>query len=205
MSNVFLQLAEFFQPDEVEWKPQAVSGERALAVAYINARAVMERLDEVVGPTNWRDEYMVMPEGVECRLSLRIGGEWITKVDVGDPAGSDPADRIKGGYSNALKRAAVKWGVGRYLYDLPLQWVPFDPQKKRFVKEPQLPADYVPPPATVGSVRGQELLDLCQQAGVDPKTVLDHCKVRDFNFIPKSKYAAFKQRFLRGAAEKVGG
>jgi hypothetical protein len=38
-----------------------------------------------------------------------------------------------------LKRAAVKFGVGRYLYRLPQTWVDYDPQKKQLKSHPELP------------------------------------------------------------------
>lgn len=139
-------LGEFFPAEVIEWKPQSVSGSRALAIAYIDARAVMDRLDEVMGPGNWADDYVILEDGSAlCKLSLRLGGEWITKHDVGSESDQpDAGDRRKASVSDALKRAAVKWGVGRYLYRLPAQWVDWDPQKKRFAKQPQLPAQFLP-------------------------------------------------------------
>src|SRR5215470_15583359 len=81
-----------------------------------------------------------------------MGVEWITKVDVGGPSEQpDGGDRLKAAFSDALKRAAVKFGVGRYLYRLPAQWVDYDAQRKQFVKPPTLPAGAKPPapePAT---------------------------------------------------------
>jgi hypothetical protein len=84
-----------------------------------------------------------LPDGsVVCRLRLKIGGEWITKVDVGGPSEQpDGGDRLKAAFSDALKRAAVKFGIGRYLYRLPQQWVDYDdPQNRMFSKDPTLPA-----------------------------------------------------------------
>ncbi|MDE2100990.1 MAG: hypothetical protein KGL39_27335 [Patescibacteria group bacterium] len=85
---------------------------------YITARAVMNRLDKVVGPENWRDEYTPQEHGILCTLSIRMpNGEWVSKSDAGGCAGmSDEADDAKSGYSDAFKRAAVKWGIGRHLY-----------------------------------------------------------------------------------------
>ena len=134
-------LAAPFDRSEVKFRPGAVSGTRALALPYIDARAVMDRLDAVVGAANWQDEYAFLPDGSAlCRLQLRIGGEWIVKADVGGPSEQpDEGDRHKAAVSDALKRAAVKWGVGRYLYRLPQVWCDFDPQRKRFVRQPELP------------------------------------------------------------------
>ncbi len=140
--DVSRRLAEPFAASEVKWKPAVVQGNRAMALAYVDARVVQDRLDDVMGPMNWQDDYECLSDGsVVCRLRLRLAGEWITKVDVGSPSEQpDEHDRMKAAFSDALKRAAVKFGVGRFLYRLPSQWVDYDPQKKRFVKPPQLPA-----------------------------------------------------------------
>src|SRR5262249_31196354 len=84
-----------------------------------------------------------------CRLRLRIGNRWITKVDVGGPSEQpDGGDRLKAAFSDALKRAAVKFGVGRYLYRLPSQWLDYDPQKRQFTRTPTLPEWALPAPPT---------------------------------------------------------
>jgi hypothetical protein len=135
------RLAEPFEVREVKFKPQSVKGSRALAMAYIDARHVMDRLDDVLGVENWTDAYEIVPDGsVVCRLSLKVGGEWITKTDVGSPSEQpDGGDRLKAAFSDALKRAAVKFGIGRYLYRLPAVWADYDAQKRAFSSAPQLP------------------------------------------------------------------
>ncbi|RTH99007.1 Rad52/22 double-strand break repair protein [Thermus scotoductus] len=92
-------------------------------VAYVDARTVLDRLDEVVGPEGWQDAYEVLADRetdkgriVEVRCRLTILGT--TKEDVGE------GDTLKAAFSDALKRAAVKFGVGRYLYRLEKLWVP---------------------------------------------------------------------------------
>jgi len=45
---------------------------------------------------------------------------------------------VKAAFSDALKRAAVKFGIGRYLYRLPTTWCDYDPQKRQFRQLPQL-------------------------------------------------------------------
>ena len=135
-------LAALFDPHEVRFKPAVVTGHRALALAYVDARVIQDRLDEVLGVEGWQDDYKILPDGsVVCRLRLRLGDDWVTKVDVGGPSEQpDGGDRIKAAFSDALKRAAVKFGVGRYLYRLPSQWVDYDPQRRQFVHPPALPA-----------------------------------------------------------------
>jgi Rad52/22 family double-strand break repair protein len=134
-------LAAPFEDNEVKFRPGVVAGARALALPYVDARVIMDRLDEVLGGANWQDEYECLPEGsVVCRLRLRLGEEWITKMDVGGQSEQpDEGDRRKAAFSDALKRAAVKFGVGRYLYRLAQLWVDWDVQKKKFARDPRLP------------------------------------------------------------------
>jgi len=164
--ELFLSLAAPFPPDDVGWKPQSVKGNRALAIAYIDARNVMDRLDEVVHPGGWKDAYDVIQDGsVVCHLSLKVDGEWLTKSDVGSPSEQpDGGDRLKAAFSDALKRAAVKWGIGRYLYSLPHQWADYDPRKRSFVSQPRLPDWAVPKAAKASAPKPEPTL---QQAVVD--------------------------------------
>ena len=120
--NTFTKLAAPFNPSDLEWRAGATNQDKttALALAYITSRAVMDRLDEVISPENWRDEYQPSPDGgLICGLSLRVNGEWVTKWD---GAENTQFEEVKGGLSGAFKRAAVKWGIGRYLYKLPSVW-----------------------------------------------------------------------------------
>lgn len=139
-------LAEPFEPREVKFKPQSVKNNRCLAMAYIDARLIQDRLDDVLGVENWTDNYTILNDGsVMCRLRLKLGDRWITKTDVGSPSEQpDGGDRLKAAFSDALKRAAVKFGIGRYLYRLPAQWVDYDGVKKQIVQPPQLPAWALP-------------------------------------------------------------
>src|SRR6202043_3489791 len=119
---------------------------RALALAYVDARVIQDRVDDVVGVAGWEDPDEFLPAGsLVCRLRLRLGNEWITKMDVGGPSEQpDEGDRRKAAFSDALKRAAVKFGIGRYLDRLPPQWVDYDPQKRQCVRTPKLPPAALP-------------------------------------------------------------
>jgi hypothetical protein len=69
---------------------------------------------------NWYDQYEAGPAGgIMCHLSIRINGEWLTKSGI---AANTQIEAEKGGESEALKRAAYKWGIGRYLYEMPESW-----------------------------------------------------------------------------------
>lgn len=141
-------LRAYFRSDEIEWKPIAISKKtsKALAAAYVTNRAVMDRLDRVCGPENWKNEFAPGPGGgVICGLSIRIptadgSGEWVTKWD---GAENTDIEGVKGGLTGAMRRAAVQWGIGRYLYDLPNQWVPVD-EHGRFAQAPKMPPEYLP-------------------------------------------------------------
>lgn len=114
------QLAEPFAPEDIEWRPQRTGkkgdGQWAMLLAYITNRAIMQRLDDVCGPDCWKNEYLAAPTGgVLCGISIKIGDEWITKYD---GAENTQIEEVKGGLSSAMKRAAVQWGIGRYLYNL---------------------------------------------------------------------------------------
>ena len=91
MSDAFdlRRLAEFFAPEDVDWKPGAMTRDKskALAMAYITSRAIMDRLDEVCGPGNWKNAFTTGPDGgVLCGISIRVPREdgtveWVTKWD----------------------------------------------------------------------------------------------------------------------------
>lgn len=125
-------LALPFPENQIEWRI-ARCGKKgngqvwAKCLAYVSARATMDRLDEVCGPENWMVEYRFIPAsqgttpGVIAKLMIRCSGtdaslgQWIAKED-----GADQTDieAFKGGISSALKRAGVVWNLGRYLYGL---------------------------------------------------------------------------------------
>jgi len=115
------RLDEPFAPEDIEWRIQqsGKSGQGkiyAMVLAYVTNRAIMARLDDVCGKANWRNEYQPAPAGgVMCGLSIRVDDEWITKWDAAE---NTQVEAVKGGMSAAMKRAAVQWGIGRYLYNL---------------------------------------------------------------------------------------
>lgn len=130
------KLAVPFPPTDLEWRIGR-AGQKdgkiwATAFAYVTNRAIMQRLDDVVGMGNWRNEkptaWDTGTPGVVSGISIKIDGEWVTKWDGADQPDTEP---VKGGFSNAMKRAAVLWGIGRYLYDLPEGYVTID-EKGRF-------------------------------------------------------------------------
>ncbi len=111
--DLFAALAAPFEAQEVRARSQA-----GRQLHYITARTAMNRLDSVLGPENWWDDYVPGENSVLCRLTVRLpDGSTLTKADAGGYAGMpDSGDDDKSGFSDSFKRAAVKFGVGRYLY-----------------------------------------------------------------------------------------
>lgn len=135
--EVLQQLAEPFPAKVIQWKPQATrkDGDKALAVAYIDARDVMRRLDDVVGGEwgfYWEPIGDTSVKGV-----LTVCG--VMRSDVGEEGDGPMGKTIKAAVSDALKRCAVHFGIGRYLYYLGGTWVAYDAQFKRLKETPKLP------------------------------------------------------------------
>jgi hypothetical protein len=137
----FAKLAAPFPPSEIKWKPVSWNKDRsrALVLPYVDARAVMDRLDEVVGPFWWNDYMQISGTAVVCTLTItdHETGKTCSKTDVGVSDGQGE-NAIKSAFSDALKRTAVKFGVGRYLYQHPKTWVDCEDNGYSF-KEPPAP------------------------------------------------------------------
>jgi hypothetical protein len=127
-----------FPTKVLSWRVGAMNKEKtkAIALAYIDARDVMKRLDDVCG-LNWQDRY---PFDGCCEIGLKVGGEWVWRAN---GAGETDIEGEKGKFSDAFKRAAVLWGIGRYLYYLPNVWVEIDEYKK-LKTVPPLPVWAIP-------------------------------------------------------------
>ena len=137
------QLKEPFDPNFIKWRVGQITKDKskASALAYLDAREVYKRLDDVCGIGGWQDKIVEMNGGFICELSVLIDNVWVTKSDAAD---FTDIESIKGGASSALKRAAAVWGVGRYLYYLPIHWVGYDDQKKKLKEIPALPSWALP-------------------------------------------------------------
>lgn len=141
-------LGDYFEPADVEWRAQR-SGYNAnrkqawvMVMPYITNRGVMARLDEACGPAGWRNEFKDAPGkagGILCGISILIDGEWVTKWDGAENTSLEP---VKGGISGSMKRAAVQWGIGRYLYMMETQYVEVKDKGQHYIKSSsgQVPA-----------------------------------------------------------------
>ena len=115
------ELSKSFDKKDIQWRVQRLTkdGTAGLALAYINVRQVQDRLNEVMG-TDWQTKHEVFGAKTICSLGLKLDEEWVWRSD---GAGDTQFEADKGAISDSLKRAAVSFGIGRHLYDLPSIWV----------------------------------------------------------------------------------
>lgn len=136
MTEFFKHLIAPFDPEQIHWRVGVVSADKSkgLALAYMDARDVMDRLDAVCGPDGWQNRYSSSEGLVICEIGLLVGpNNWVWKAD---GAGVTDIEAEKGAASDAFKRAAVRWGIGRYLYDIKGLWVKIEPAGKSFKISP---------------------------------------------------------------------
>lgn len=133
------KLKELQKEIPFKWRVQSFSKNKpsAQCVAYIDARDVMKVLDEVVGPENWQDDYKDLGGQIFAGIGIRtsksptrskVDGSFTAEEDTGwvwkwDTGSESNIEKEKGQASDSFKRAAVKWGIGRFLYDLEIEYV----------------------------------------------------------------------------------
>ncbi|MFC0476844.1 Rad52/Rad22 family DNA repair protein [Robertmurraya beringensis] len=130
MEEVMEHLQAPFPSTDIEWRVSrsGISNGKqwAMVLAYVDSRAIQNRLDEVFGPAGWQNKFTDFREGVLCTISCYIDGEWVSKTDGAEPT---KFESFKGGLSGAIKRAGALWGIGRYLYNLTETFVDVSPTK----------------------------------------------------------------------------
>ena len=132
-----------FSKDRLGVKVQSTNRDRtrAMLVLYLQHTDVQDRLEEI--DPAWSTEVTHEErsgDSVYVRMKLTLKG--VTRENVGE--GQDP----KAAYSDALKRCAMLFGVGRYLYDSPTVWVDYDESRDRYRQ--WTPQDY---DAVAGAVK----------------------------------------------------
>lgn len=141
--KIFQEFGKPFPACDVSWKLQLTNKDKTsgLAVAYLDARAIADRLDAVVGQKRWKDEYKPWHDYATkkekkfaqlCTIYIYDEDlkEWIGKTDGAEDSDIEP---IKGGLSDAFKRAAVRWNIGRYMYQLDPVWVDIEQRGDSFI------------------------------------------------------------------------
>lgn len=147
-----------FPAKSISWRvgQKTKDGSKAKLLAYIDARDVMERLDKACGFDNWQCRYTLASEGLLiCEIGIRIDVvEWLWRAN---GAGDTQVEAEKGKASDAFKRAAVLWGIGRYLYGLDTPWVELN-QYGKWDKDPQLP-EWATPKGYLAQLKAEQEKD----------------------------------------------
>jgi Rad52/22 family double-strand break repair protein len=141
--DLWEQLAAPFAAEEVRSRRGPRSDLR-----YITARTARRRLNDVLGPDNWSCRIEPADRWVRCALTIVLpDGRQITREALGGyPDMPTEEDRVKGGDSDAFKRACVLFGIGEYLYgDEPAE--PAEPRPT--------PRRATPTPTSNGDGRGE--------------------------------------------------
>jgi hypothetical protein len=126
IENIYLALKRPFDYKRISWRVGATKKDdkgtpvSGIALAYIDARDVMQRLDDVFG-LNWQCRYTHADKKTICEIGVLIDNTWVWRAN---GAGDSDIEAEKGATSDAFKRAAVLFGIGRYLYELPNVWCP---------------------------------------------------------------------------------
>jgi len=138
--QILQELAAPFPSLAVQWRPGATNQDktRAQALAYVDLRHYMERLDAVA--PDWQSEVQPLGNG-QVLVRLTVAG--VTRTDVGEADPQD-ANTLTSAFAQAFKRACAQFGLGRYLYRLPKVWVAYDPDRRVLLEIPQLPAWALP-------------------------------------------------------------
>jgi len=131
-----------------KWRVQSANQYGATCVAYIDARDVQDLLDEVVGAENWQCRYSEHKGNLFCEIGIDISKDginqkWVWKSDCGTES---MVEKQKGEASDAFKRAAVMWGIGRFLYSKTIIKLPVKENGKDFKGNPK----YTPFSETTG-------------------------------------------------------
>jgi len=116
-----------------KWRVQSANKWGASCVAYIDARDVMSKLDEVCNSHGWQVKYSEHKGNLFCSIGIYLDG-WVWKEDCGTESN---VEKQKGEASDAFKRAAVMWGVGRFLYSKKIVKLPVKENGKDFKGNPK--------------------------------------------------------------------
>lgn len=144
IADFWAEMNAHFAPEKISWRVGSTTQDKTkgLPLAYIDARDVMERLDTVCGPSFWECDYPHANGKTVCTIRCWVprgaptddigSAEW-GWVAKSDGAGDTDYEAEKGALSDAFKRAAVRFGIGRYLYGMHVPWMAIEGRGKSFV------------------------------------------------------------------------
>ena len=144
--ELIARLSEPFPAAAIHWRAGAISRDRkrAQALPYAEPRVYEDRLNEIC-PGAWG--VVFRPWG-ETRIICELTLYGVTRASTGE-FDEESQGRIAQGTAaeaQAFKRACSKFGLGRYLYNIPIVWVDYDEEHRRLVDTPELSGRFVPGP-----------------------------------------------------------
>ncbi len=135
-----MELEKLKEEIPFKWRVQSSNQYGASCVAYIDARCVQDLLDKVCGQDGWAVKYQEHKGNLFCHIGIRCKNQMIWKADCGTESN---VEKQKGEASDAFKRAAVMWGIGRFLYSKPIvklpvkerngKWIPFSKNQNKYI------------------------------------------------------------------------
>jgi hypothetical protein len=146
--ELLTRLAEPFPVEVISWRAGSISRDkkRAQALPYAEPRVYEDRLNALC-PGLWSVAFKPWSERIICELTIGAIGPggtllYATRASTGESGdGFAPGTAAE---AQAFKRACSKFGLGRYLYDVPIVWVDYDDANRKLLQTPKLPARFVP-------------------------------------------------------------
>ena len=123
--KILAELAKEFPEDRIHLKPGVMSKDKtkAMWLSYLQHTDTAQRLDDVVGSWSFKPVERWETGGKKyVWAELTIFG--VTRGNVGE------GDEWKDAFSDCLKRCAMSFGIGRYLYDQEKVWTDFNEDMK---------------------------------------------------------------------------
>ena len=121
--------------NEIKYRPGSTfsynNKKYARMLAYVDARYIQDKLDEIVGVGSWSNDFHRDEKGILfCTITINFerkdGAASISKTDCGTESN---VEQQKGEVSDSFKRCAVHFGLARDLYNLP------DPKGFKYIAE----------------------------------------------------------------------
>lgn len=216
-------LSALSEPMPYKWRVQSFSKNKPLAtcVAYIDARDAMARLDAVC-VYGWHRRHIEVKGRIYCEVGIVMPDcSVLWRSDCGTESNTEAE---KGESSDSFKRACVNFGVGRFLYDLDIVYLPADIKKEKDNypsvidesgkkvwdltkhingmnrKNNQQPK-VMPSNLTIGDAEFSELNRLLDETGSDKAAFCQYFGVDSVAALPMQKYAEAVAMLQKKAAK----
>ena len=134
LTEIEAQLKAPFSFDDIDFLPKGKVEREGktlcMALPYADPRVYQDRLNSVAYGEWSTPAPVVVAAGNKliCYVTVVVCG--VAHTDVGEATNNEENTGTEA-WAQAFKRACSQFGLGRYLYDLEKEWVPFNPQRKQ--------------------------------------------------------------------------